>query len=294
MQTPHKRGLRRRFLAGMAAIAAIVGGVSAAAGSPHLDAFGVNRTGLEARPVVPHPPVITSSIPASAPAPTSTSADSNSAVVPGSQPGRAGPARVAPQASPRAPAAAGTLRRGDRGPRVRALQDRLHSLGYWVGTPSSTYDAGTAHAVIAFQKAEGLGRDGVGGPSVQAAINRAARPTGRDAAGDRIEIDLRRQLVLLVGDGRVRWALSTSTGAPGATATRPGRFTVQREIDGVRRAELGDLYRPKYFDDGIALHGSPSVPTHPASHGCARLSNDAMDLVWSNGFAPLGMSVWVY
>ncbi len=66
-----------------------------------------------------------------------------------------------------------------------------------------------------------------------------------------------------------------------------------REIDGVRRAPLGDLYRPKYFHGGVAVHGSPSIPGYPASHGCARLSNPAMDLLWDSGLVELGTSVRV-
>jgi hypothetical protein len=54
------------------------------------------------------------------------------------------------------------------------------------------------------------------------------------------------------------------------------------------------LYRPKYFRGGIAVHGSGSIPAYPASHGCARVSNAAMDLLWSSGSAALGTSVRAY
>ena len=33
----------------------------------------------------------------------------------------------------------------------------------------------------------------------------------------------------------------------------------------------GNMYKPLYFDGGQAIHGANSVPTNPASHGCARL-----------------------
>ncbi len=76
--------------------------------------------------------------------------------------------------------------------------------------------------------------------------------------------------------------------------TPAGRFQITRQIDGVREAPLGDLYRPKYFSRGIAFHGSPSIPGHPASHGCTRLHDDAVDFIWANGLAPIGTPVWVY
>jgi lipoprotein-anchoring transpeptidase ErfK/SrfK len=33
----------------------------------------------------------------------------------------------------------------------------------------------------------------------------------------------------------------------------------------------GNMYKPLYFDNGQAIHGANTVPTSPASHGCARL-----------------------
>jgi lipoprotein-anchoring transpeptidase ErfK/SrfK len=102
----------------------------------------------------------------------------------------------------------------------------------------------------------------------------------------------------------VQWAINTSTGngeayvsASGAdaiAATPTGRFSIQRQIDGVRDAPLGKLYRPKYFTGGIAVHGSGSIPATPASHGCARVTNSAMDMLWSSGVAEIGTPIWVY
>jgi lipoprotein-anchoring transpeptidase ErfK/SrfK len=203
------------------------------------------------------------------------------------------------------PAAAdGKLEQGEHGDEVAALQARLGELGYWLGTPDGTYGQLTRQAVMAFQKAQGLGRDGVAGPATLAALPAATRPVPREPSGSHLEIDLDRQLLLVVQDGQTLWALNTSTGngeayaAPGggsAVATTPrGSFTIQREIDGLREAPLGTLYRPKYFHGGIAIHGSGSIPAQPASHGCARLTNAAMDMVWSSGVAALGASVLVY
>jgi len=62
-----------------------------------------------------------------------------------------------------------------------------------------------------------------------------------------------------------------------------------------RSNELGALYRPRYFHrDGIAVHGSSSVPAHPASHGCVRVSEPAMDWIWSGDLMPIGSSVWIH
>jgi peptidoglycan hydrolase-like protein with peptidoglycan-binding domain len=196
------------------------------------------------------------------------------------------------------------LKLGESGPAVTALQQRLSDLGYWMGTPDGTYGQLTRQAVMAFQKAEGLGRDGTAGPITQGRLATAGRPAARDGSYNHIEIDLERQIIMVVANGQVQWAFNTSTGSGEAytsssggsarAATPPGTFTIQRQIDGIREAPLGTLYRPKYFNGGIAMHGSGSIPAQPASHGCARLTNSAMDLLWSSGVANIGTTVVVY
>lgn len=204
------------------------------------------------------------------------------------------PPTTAPPAPPEPAAADGTLEGGEEGPEVAALQARLVELGYWLGEPDGNYGSVTAQAVLAFQKAEGLSRDSVAGPATQAALAAASRPGPRiGGAGLSVEIDLERQIMLLVADGQTRWVLNTSTGT-NSTPTPPGTFTISREIDGLREAPLGNLWRPKYFNGGIALHGSNSIPGGPASHGCTRLSNAAMDMIWESGAAPIGTTVVVY
>jgi lipoprotein-anchoring transpeptidase ErfK/SrfK len=98
---------------------------------------------------------------------------------------------------------------------------------------------------------------------------------------------------LIVRDGETHYAINTSTGAA-STPTPPGSYAVTRQVDGIRRAPLGDLYRPKYFHEGYAVHGSPSIPGWPASHGCARLANAAMDMLWAADLLRRGTPVWVY
>jgi len=97
--------------------------------------------------------------------------------------------------------------------------------------------------------------------------------------------------------------LNTSTGSGQAyqqggqtyTALTPaGQFTIFRQVDRLDPGPLADLWRPKYFNGGIAIHGAAVVPGYPASHGCARLSNAAIDWIWSSNQAPIGTRVWVY
>jgi lipoprotein-anchoring transpeptidase ErfK/SrfK len=119
-----------------------------------------------------------------------------------------------------------------------------------------------------------------------------------------IEIDKTRQILMIVLNGAVRYTLNTSTGSDVPytldgvryTAHTPeGMFTVIRQVDGPDHGPLGTLWRPKYFTwTGIAVHGYTSVPPYPASHGCARVSMDAMNWIWAANIMPIGMPVWVY
>jgi peptidoglycan hydrolase-like protein with peptidoglycan-binding domain len=203
------------------------------------------------------------------------------------------------------PARPPKLKVGSKGAAVVALQQRLTELGYWNGTADGKFGGTTQQAVYALQKAAGLGRDGSVGPKTRKALDAGVRPTARSKAGSGylVEINLKKQLLMFVRNGEVVATLNTSTGSnmhyvyQGDTYladTPSGHFKVGRQIDGVRHGPLGDLYRPKYFNGGIAVHGAPSIPPYPASHGCARVSNAAINWIWSTGKIPLKTKVWVY
>ena len=57
---------------------------------------------------------------------------------------------------------------------------------------------------------------------------------------------------------------------------------------------LGILYRPRFIVGGVAVHGYSSVPNYPASHGCIRVSNSAMDMIWGQNIMPMGSRAWVH
>ena len=192
---------------------------------------------------------------------------------------------------------------GDSGPAVLSLQRRLSALGYWLGTADGRFGYTTLQAVYALQKAAGLARDGVVGPATRGALDRRVVPHPRSTAGRVIEIDLGTDLLMLVDNGKLVAALNTSTGGgyvyvdQGVTAvarTPVGSFSIYRQVDGLVVSSLGELWRPKYFYSGYAIHGSPSVPPYPASHGCVRLSNAAIDWIWAADLAPTGSEVSVY
>ena len=185
------------------------------------------------------------------------------------------------------------LRQGSTGPEVTDLQERLTELGYWIDGVDGQFGFHTDQAVVALQKAAGLDRDGVVGPATRAALDEGTLPAATTTSGDLLEIDLERQLLLVVSDGRVERVVNTSTGSgqpyegsdgSERIATTPtGTYTVFRDVDAWDPGPYGALYRPKYFNGGIAVHGYPSVPAQPASKGCARVSLAAMDWLWESG-----------
>lgn len=63
-----------------------------------------------------------------------------------------------------------TLREGSSGPAVTALQKQLQARGFPPGAVDGIFGPGTAAAVIAFQRSEGLVPDGVVGPRTAQAL----------------------------------------------------------------------------------------------------------------------------
>lgn len=240
----------------------------------------------------------------SAPAGTGPTTSTPSPTSPGAPPPSGAPTAGSAAPPTRDAAAVVVVERGDEGPDVLAVQERLTGLGYWLGEPDGRFGASTEQAVFALQGVAGLSRDGAVGPATRAALDEGVRPVARSTAGVVTEIDRDAGVIAFVRDGRVELVLHTSTGTfeeyrddgrELLADTPEGRFSVSWAVDGWRDGALGRLYRPRYFHpDGIAVHGYPSVPAYPASHGCARVAVEAMDMVWARDLMPRGSAVLVH
>ncbi len=204
---------------------------------------------------------------------------------------------------PSAPSLSAPVGPGAHGAAVLAIQQRLSALGYWLGTPDGVFGDSTQQAVYALQKAAGLSRTGAVGPATQAALDAGVLPQPRSTSGYVIEVDLEDDLVMFVTNGKIDFVLNTSTGGgytyteDGVTSvaiTPTGHFTIYRQVNGLVVDSLGSLWRPKFFDAGFAIHGDTFVPPTPVSHGCTRVSNEAIDWIWANNLAPIGTAFWVY
>jgi len=164
--------------------------------------------------------------------------------------------------------------------RIEAEQ-RLWQFGYWAGPIDGQFDSASRHALIAFQKVEQRDRTGKLTRDELNALRNARRPVPRFGTQPHVEIDLQRQVLFLIDEtGLVVRILPVSTGNGQMymdrgkwhrAVTPVGRFKVLRKINGWRLSSLGLLYYPSYIHNGIAIHGSPLVPSYVASHGCIRV-----------------------
>ena len=198
----------------------------------------------------------------------------------------------------------GETRTGAKGraAKIKEAEQILSNLGYWITKVDGRSDDSTRQGIIAFQKVEGIKRTGVLDDNILSKLRAANRPVAKHQGPAHVEIDISRQVILLVDDaGQVTKVLATSTGngeryfSEGKwqkAYTPRGTFKIQRQIRGTRKAALGSLYNPSYFNGGIAIHGSNSIPVKAASHGCARIPRFAdkqfVEMV------KVGMPVYVY
>jgi hypothetical protein len=160
---------------------------------------------------------------------------------------------------------------------MKEAEARLSEMGYGTGR----VDGVTRTALIAFQKYEGREVTGRLSREDFDLIMSATAPMAKDTGYRHVEVDLDRQVLLLTdGDGVVKRVLPVSTGSDkhyskngmsGRAYTPRGRFRIYAKLSGWKKSPLGLLYYPNYFSDGLAIHGNPSVPQSPQSHGCIRI-----------------------
>jgi len=178
-------------------------------------------------------------------------------------------------------------------PTTRDLQQRLVDLGFLAPDGrTGNVDYQTSTAVLGFQKWSNLSRDGTLGEATVAALLRATRPTpALRAPGRRIEMQLRRQVALLIDNNRVVRAVHVSSGAGGKTPR--GSFRVYRK-ERYSWSLPFKVWLPwaSYFTGGVAFHEFGSVPSYAASHGCIRVNHYDAPMLF--GFAETGTRVDVF
>jgi lipoprotein-anchoring transpeptidase ErfK/SrfK len=153
-------------------------------------------------------------------------------------------------------------------------------MGYWAGAVDGVFDSATQSALIAFQKWEGRAPTGKLTIEELEAIKASSAPKAREVGYEHVEVDLERQVLMLVDDAGSVKVLPVSSGngkeffydgQMSVAYTPRGRFVVYEKGVGWENNVPGSMYYPNYISGGIAIHGSYSVPVKPASHGCIRI-----------------------
>jgi len=184
---------------------------------------------------------------------------------------------------------------------AREAERRLSELGYWTGPVDGLLDPATRSALIAFQKWEGRPVTGKLTLDELDAIRTATPPKARDVGYTHVEVDIDRQVLLIVNDDNSVRVLHTSTGSSkpfmdqgqmSVAYTPRGRFVVYDKTFGWEDGVLGSVYYANYISGGVAIHGYLSVPAQPASHGCIRIPMFAAREV--SKLLPVGTIVLVY
>lgn len=178
---------------------------------------------------------------------------------------------------------------GARGTPVLMMQRRLQKLGFAVPV-TGYFDDGTARAVTTFRKTNGMGTSGFASSDVFNMLfhRRGAFKLRYPRADRHVEFDWSRQVLVLAKGGRPWRAYHASSGTA-ATPTVFGRFSFYRKQPGTNAKGMVDS---NYFIRGYAIHGYPSVPLYPASHGCIRVPiPNAADI---DANIALGDKIFVY
>jgi peptidoglycan hydrolase-like protein with peptidoglycan-binding domain len=134
---------------------------------------------------------------------------------------------------------------------TREAERRLSDMGYWTGPVDGRFDPATRSALIAFQKWEGRPVTGRLTPDELDAIRTSTSPTAREPGYAHVEVDLDRQVMLMVNenDGIRVLPISSGSGKPfvdeGQTSICPhtarqvrclrkgrrlGEWSVQRDV----------------------------------------------------------------
>ena len=195
-----------------------------------------------------------------------------------------------------------TLKPGMSGADVTAMQQRLVSLHYWLGSVTGSFNYDTEEAVYAFQAINGLPMSAVVGPNTAHALAYPRSYTPRDTAvATRIEVDINvnKQLLVYYKNNQIVLISHVSSGEVNYATTPTGTYIAQRFMLGRLPVRLGVMYNPVFFIRLVyAIHGDTAVPNYPDSHGCVRIPIDLsnvfykmINIVQRNG---TGTQIYIY
>ena len=174
------------------------------------------------------------------------------------------------------------------GPTALLFNQLLAKNGFHMGTISDHYDDSTALAIVALRKTNELPITDTYAPKLFGLLmsgDAGFKPV-HDDPGRHVEVDISRQVMALVQDGKATDVFHVSTGAFG---TPTGDYHFYEKSPGYNAK---GMYYSVYYNAGYATHGYSSVPYYPASHGCVR--NPEAYSVFIYNWISLGDPMYVY
>jgi hypothetical protein len=181
---------------------------------------------------------------------------------------------------------------GSHGPMVKGLLTALARLKVRVPGIGMSFSGRDGDSLVAFQKAHGLSRSRVADHAVWRKLD-GAKPIKPRYKSPRVhvEVDKRRQILMVVRKGVVCGYIPVSTGA--TDNTPEGTFGIRQ-----KSPATSTFFGPATltwvmgFVGNFAIHGYPEVPSYPASHGCIREPLWVADWTYSQSF--VGERLYVY
>jgi peptidoglycan hydrolase-like protein with peptidoglycan-binding domain len=214
-------------------------------------------------------------------------------------------------ASVAAPAAytppARNLAPGMKGTDVKALQQRLSSLKYYLGKVDGSFGGDTQAALWAFQEINGIKVTGV----VDAATKKALvhpktykSPSYAGKRATRVEVSQALEVLVLFKNNKISLISHVSSGGGylyncgssgcSQAITPNGTYNTTVYMPGWVTVPLGAMYNPVFFISTVfAIHGDTYVPKGPASHGCVRIPMTTA-LIFHKQLKTPGTQVHVY
>ena len=200
-----------------------------------------------------------------------------------------------------------TLAPGMKGADVKALQQRLWSLKYYLGTIDGQFGGNTQAALWAFQAINGIKVTGVVDAATKNALVHPKAYKSPSYAGkraNRVEVSQALEVLVLFKNNTISLISHVSSGggyyyncgsAGCSRAVTPnGTYNTTVYMPGWVKVPLGEMYNPVFFISTVfAIHGDTYVPKGPASHGCVRVPMVVAN-VFHNQFKTPGEQVHIY
>jgi peptidoglycan hydrolase-like protein with peptidoglycan-binding domain len=196
---------------------------------------------------------------------------------------------------------------GMKGADVKALQQRLSSLKYYLGKVDGQFGGDTQAALWAFQEINGTRVTGVVDSATKKALvhpKTYKSPSYRGKRATRVEVSQALEVLVLFKNNKISLISHVSSGGGYyyncgtygcSRATTPnGTYNTTVYMPGWVTVPLGEMYDPVFFISTVfAIHGDTYVPKGPASHGCIRIPMTTA-LIFHKQLKTPGTQVHVY